>query len=275
MFTKQEGIKLTLLSLLTAIMYIPTFAWMVERWTVADTYYSHGFLVPLISGIIVWQKRKELANIKPEGISSGWLFFIFGILIHLISAAWEVYFSSGFSLLLVLTGLILLFFGREFLRKILFALLFLIFMIPLPMVLISNLSFRLKILASQISVFIVKNLFGMPVIREGSVIKTAQTYLVVEDPCSGIRSLIALIALGVLMAYFSKLTKSKKIILFLSSIPIALLSNIFRIVVLILVSEIYGAQVATGKFHDVMGILVFVFAFLGLASVQKLLEQYE
>jgi exosortase len=244
---------------------------MVDRWTAAETYYSHGFLVPLICLFIVWQKRQELGKLKADPAKLGWVIFTLGILIHIISSLWQVFFSSGFSLIFVITGLILIFLGKEYFKKLIFPILFIFFMIPLPLVLISNLSFRLKIIASQISVFIVNKL-GIAAVREGSIIKTAHSVLTVEDPCSGIRSLIALIALGALMAYFSRLTKAKKFILFLSSIPIAILSNVIRIVALTLVSEVYGAKLATGTFHDIMGYLVFVFAFLGLSLLQKSLE---
>jgi exosortase len=268
---KQDLIKPGILLGLVIIAYIPAFIWMIDRWSSAETYYSHGFLVPLISGFIIWQKRKELNKLKIQPLNSGWLFFGAGIAIHAISALWQVSFSSGFSLLLVLPGLVLLCLGKEFLKQLLFPILFLTFMIPLPLVAIANLSFRLKIFAAQVSTLIVNRL-GIAAVREGSVIKTAHSYLVVEDPCSGIRSLIALIALGALMAYFSNIPRAKKIILFFSSIPIALLSNIIRIVTVTLASEIYGSQFATGTFHDVMGILVFVFSFIGLSMTAKLLE---
>ncbi|MCX5707735.1 MAG: exosortase/archaeosortase family protein [Candidatus Omnitrophica bacterium] len=268
---KTYLIKLAIIAALVLIVYIPVFIWMFDRWNVAGTYYSHGILIPFISLFIVWQKRKELAktNIKPT--RKGWLLFIPGILVYILSALWSVYFSSGFSLLLVIPGLSLLFLGKQFLRKLLFPIFFLIFMIPLPEVAIANMSFRLKILASQIAVFLVR-LTGLSVIREGSVIKTAHSYLVVEDPCSGIRSLIALIALGTLMAYFSRLSRTKKVILFLSSVPIAIFSNVIRIAVLTLVSEMYGAKIATGSFHDAMGFVVFVIAFFSLVLVGKVLE---
>lgn len=268
---KQEYVKLIILFIFTIFTYIPTFIWMAGRWTVADTYYSHGFLIPLISGFIIWQKREELRQIKIKTFQLGWLFFLTGIFIHIISASLRVYFTSGFSLILVLIGLVILLLGRDYLNKLLFPILFLIFMLPLPLVLISNLSFRLKILASQIGVFLVNNM-GMYAVRDGSMIKTLHSQLMVEDPCSGIRSLIAFIALGVLMAYYSRISITKKVALSLSSIPIAIFSNVIRIVALTLASEMYGAQVATGIFHNVMGILVFVFGFLALLFIQKLLE---
>jgi exosortase len=189
----------------------------------------------------------------------------------LISAVWTVYFSSGFSLLLVLAGLILIFGGRLFLKSLIFPLTFLAFMLPLPMVAIANISFRLKILAAKISALLI-NLMGIQAIRDGSIIQTAHSQVMVEDPCSGIRSLIALIALGALMAYFSNLSKPRKAIVFLSSVPIAVGTNVIRITALTLVSEIYGSKYATGFFHDAMGIVVFVVAFVALASVAKLLE---
>ena len=268
---KNDLTRLFILIGLTILAYIPTFIWMVDRWVAKDTYYSHGFLIPFISIFIAWLKKEKLSKLKIKPSNSGWLFFIAGITIHAISALLRIYFSSGFSLILVLIGLVLLFFGKEFLKQLMFPILFLGFMMPLPLVAIANISFKLKMFAAYLSTIIINKL-GVPAIREGSIIKTMHSYLVVEDPCSGIRSLIALIALGALMAYFSNISRAKKTILFLSSIPIAVSTNIIRIVALSLASEMYGAKLATGVFHTVMGVLVFVFAFLGLMLVGKILE---
>lgn len=270
---KENLFQLLVIGIVVAVAYIPTFVWMYDRWFAAESYYSHGILIPLISVFLVWMKRKELSVIVPKpAYKPGWFLFIIGILTHIISAFWQVYFSSGFALIPVIMGLVLLALGWQFLKKILFPILFLIFMIPLPLVAISNLSFRLKLFASQISVMAV-NAMGLRAVREGSIIKTAHSYLVVEDPCSGIRSLIALIALGCLMAYLSRLSRPKKVILFLSSVPIAVFSNVIRIIALTMVSEMYGSEIATGRFHDVMGVLVFVIAFVCLTAVSKLLHQ--
>lgn len=268
---KQDYIKLIILAIIVIAAYIPAFIWMIERWSAHDTYYSHGFLVPFISIFIVWLKREKLSRLEISPSSLGWLFFLPSIIVYAISALLRVHFSAGFSFIFVLSGLVLLFFGKKFLRELIFPILFLIFMIPLPLVTIANISFRLKIFAAQAATAIVNKL-GIPAVRDGSVIKTMHSYLIVEDPCSGIRSLIALIALGALMAYFSRISKPKKAALFLSSVPIAVSSNVIRIASLTLVSEMYGAKFATGAFHDTMGILVFVFAFLGLLLVEKILE---
>ncbi|MFA5156289.1 MAG: exosortase/archaeosortase family protein [Candidatus Omnitrophota bacterium] len=268
---KPDLIKLSVIAAIVGLSYIPAFKWMIGRWSVADTYYSHGFLVPFISIFLVWLKRDKLSKLKIHPAASGWIFFLGGMAVHLVSMLWQVNFTSGFSLLPVLIGLVLIFLGKDYLRQLIFPISFLAFMIPLPLVAIANMSFRLKIFAAQASTLIINKL-GVPAILEGSLIKTAHSRLMVEDPCSGIRSLIALIALGALMAYFSDLSKTKRTILFISSIPIAVATNIIRIVSLSLVSEIYGEKYAMGVFHDTMGLLVFVFAFLGLMLVGKLLE---
>lgn len=268
---KSDYFKALIISLLTLIAYGPTFAWMFERWMEVQTYYSHGFLVPLISSFIVWQRRKNISKLKRNPSNAGWLFFIPGICINILSAIWQVFFTSGFSLILVIIGLILLFLGKDHLKQLLFPTLFLVFMVPLPLYSLSNLSFQLKTHVSQIATVIV-NLLGIEATREGSVIKTMHSYLVVEDPCSGVRSLIAMIALGALTANFSRLSKIKRLILALSSVPIAVFANVIRIVVLALVIEMYGAKAATGKFHDIMGFLLFVFAFLGLLLMQEILR---
>lgn len=268
---RNDAIKIVVTAILLIIAYIPAFSWMYARWSATDTYYSHGFLVPFISVFLVWQKRKVLAKIPLKPDALGWIFFGVGLTIHGVSVLWNIGFTSGFSLILVIIGMVLLFFGREYLRQLMFPILFLAFMVPLPEVAIANLSFRLKIFAAQIATFIARWL-GVPAIREGSMIHTRHANLMVEDPCSGIRSLIALIALGALMAYYSNLSKIKRGVVFVSSIPIAVGTNVIRIISLLFISEIYGQQYATGVVHDTLGILVFVIAFVALATVGKLLE---
>lgn len=269
---KIDLVKLGILGAATLIAYVPTIMWMYDRWTEQGTYYSHGFLVPFISAYIVWTKRKELARAPVRPLTRlGWMLFGAGIIIHLLSALICVYFTSAFSMFFVLAGLILLFFGKDYLKALWFPLAFLGFMMPLPLVAIANISFRLKIFAAQMATAVVNGI-GIPAMRDGSIIRTMHSYLVVEDPCSGIRSLIALIALGTLMAYFTPISRVKKAVLFVSAVPIAVSTNVIRIVALTLASEIYGTKFAMGWFHDTMGILVFVFAFIGLSVVAKFLE---
>lgn len=168
-YTIAEWVRLGIVGALLLFVYAPTFGWMYDRWMVTGSYYSHGPLVPLICAFLIWQQRAKLAAMHYKGTRLGWIFLLSGLFVHLVSSLWQVYFSSGFSLLLTVAGVVLLFLGRRFLRQAWFSLAFLVFMIPLPEVLISNLSFRLKLFAASIATFAV-NRMGIPAMRQGSVI---------------------------------------------------------------------------------------------------------
>ena len=250
----------------------PTFIWMWDRWFAADSYYSHGILIPFVTAYLIWQLRDELKKITPEESPYGiWLIGL-GIFIHLVSLVLRVYFTSGFSMIMVFSGLILFFRGEKFFSKIIFPVGFLAFMVPLPMVAIANLSFQLKLFAAQIATYLLNHVIGVPALRDGSMIKMRNSVVVVEDVCSGLRSLISLTALGAIFAYWFKGFAVKRMVLFLSTIPIAIATNVFRILFLSIVSEVWGTQYATGFIHDFSGFMVFALAFVMLAGVSKLLE---
>jgi exosortase len=263
-------IKVAIIVILVAFIFWPTFGWLKDRYTEADTYYSHGFLIPWVSLFLIYRRRKELISTPQLNNVAGIFLVAFGLLVHLVALRWGVNFISGFSLIVVLFGLFLALWGVEATRKNTFPLSFLVFMIPLPKVAIISISFKLKIMAAQLSTNII-NAFGIPALRQGSIVQLPNTALTIGDPCSGLRSLISLLALGALYAYLSKLNRIKKVILFLSAVPIAIIANIVRIVLLLLVAYVYGSEVATGKFHDFSGLLVFVIALIGLMIIGRFL----
>jgi exosortase len=260
-------------ALLIAV-YWPAFLWMIARFNEADTYYSHGYLVPLVFAYLIWLKRDELKKtaIKPLGI--GLALFLPALLVHLVAYFFEINFVSGFSLIPALFGLSLYLYGAGVTRKAAFAILFLVFMIPLPQVFIISVSFKMKMMAAQAATAIV-NLIGVPAVRDGSIVHLRpDTFLTIGSPCSGLSSLIALTALGALYAYLIKVSTAKKITIFILSIPIALGANILRIVLLLLVAFAYDAKAASpGTFaHDTLGFLVYVFAIAGLIIAGRMLS---
>lgn len=267
---KYRDELLTLIFVL--LTYTPTFIWMWDRWFVRDSYYSHGILIPFVSFYLIWNKREELSKLPREYSPWGFPIFLFGILLHLISAAFRVYFSSGFSLIIVLIGLLLHFFGYRILKHLFFPIVFLAFMIPLPIVTIANISFKLKVFAAQLATNILNNHLRIPCFQDGSIIRLQHAHVIVDDVCSGLRSLISLTALGSIFAYWIKGGIIKKTVVFLSTIPIAVITNALRIVFLATVSEVWGAQYATGFLHDLSGFIVFAGAFVLLFAVVKLLE---
>jgi exosortase len=265
--------KEVLVVILLFAAYLPTIIWMWDRWFAENSYYSHGILVPLVSLFLILKKKDVLRQLPIVPSPWGLRLFIVGIILYWISALLHVYFSSGFSMLIVIAGLVLHFYGEKVFRAILFPLLFLVFMIPLPIIVVAYICFKLKILAAQLATMML-NLIGFSAIQEKSVIKMAHSYVLVEDSCGGLRSLISLIALGCIFAYRLKLRLTKKMVLFVSAIPIAIITNACRIVFLSVVGEVWGAQYTQGFLHAFSGYAVFAFAFLMLFAVKKILTEY-
>jgi len=257
---------------LVLVAYIPTFVWMVDRWMASESYYGHGFLIPIVSLYIVWQRRKLLERAKISNWIPGLIIIAIGLLMHIVAAALRIYFISGFSFVFVLYGLILFSFGKEVTGKLIFPIFFLLAMIPLPLVIIGNLTVKLKLFVAQAATFTL-NKIGFPSVLNGSIIRMPESFTVVGAPCSGLRSLISLLTLGILFSYAMKISYMKKSVLFVSSIPIALTTNIIRVVMLSTVNDLYGEKAAFGFFHDFSGFVMFGIAFLGLYMIGRGLEQ--
>jgi len=267
----NKNVKPMVLFGLFILTYAPTFWWMWDRWFVRDSYYSHGILIPFVSAYLIWQKKDELIQARYVFSPWGIRLILLGLVIHFFSSVLRIYFSSGFSILVVLSGLIIHSFGSDVFRKIVFPVFFLFFMIPLPSVVIVNLSFKMKLFAAEIAKSIL-NQMGLQAVRAGSIIKLPHTYVIVDDVCSGLRSLIALMALGSIFAYWFKGAMGKRLILFFSTIPVAVVTNVCRVVFLATVSEVWGAENAKGLVHDVSGFLVFALAFGMLYMIGRLVE---
>lgn len=274
MTAKQENIiGLSIISLLIVLGYMPIFRWMYGRYIGADSYYSHGFLVPFVSLYLIWLKRELTAFIPQRQCSAGLVVIIFALILHILGTALYIFVVSGFSLFFLVIGLSLFIFGREITKAVLFPIHFLIFMFPIPEAVISIISFPLKLFAAKAGVWAV-SMFGIPVYGEGFNIYIPAGHLLVGNPCSGLRSIIAFMALGSVFSYLTQLSMGKKWILFLSSIPIALVSNIIRVPILILVSHFWGLKAAAPDtfVHVGSGMLAFVIGFILLKFSAKVLK---
>ena len=267
-FKRVSLLKFLLLSSLFIFFFFPVYKPLLERFNATDSYYSHGYLVPFISIYLIWRKRFTLNKIVPAPHPLGIFVLLIGVFMHLLGVVLKINFISYFAIPFVLLGLSIYLRGVEFTREILFPIVFLIFMLPLPRVLIIGITFKLKLLVAQWATFI-GNAIGIEATRSGSTIYYPGGYLLVGDPCSGLRSLLTFIALGALLTQFTKGNNIRKIILFLSSIPIALLSNLARITFLLFMSYVYGEKVALGFMHELSGVVIFILGFMGLIGVSK------
>jgi len=270
--TGKNFYKFIFCFVLLLVAFIPTLKTMFERWVAPESYYGHGFLIPIVSLFVIWQRRDILKKTRISSEMAGLWIIAAALFVNVICAALKVYFVSGFSFVFVLYGLVLFFFGREMARNLIFPIFFLLAMVPLPLVVVGNLTVKLKLFAAQCATFLL-NRIGFPSRLDGSTILMPASFTIVEAPCSGLRSLISLLTLGLLFAYAMKGSYGRKGLLLLSSVPIAMATNVCRIAILAIVNDLYGEKVAMGWFHDFSGFLVFALAFILLLAVSNLLQR--
>lgn len=236
-----------------------------------DANYSHGFLVPLFSGFLIWGRRRELVALAPQGTWLGFLVLLTGIAALTLGEIGAENFLMRSSLIVILTGLILLHLGREILRILAFPLAFLLFMVPLPAILFYAVAFPLQNLAAQNAARTL-DFLGVPVLLDGNVIHLSQISLGVTEACSGIRSLFSLLALAVAWAYLTLPGVWAMIALVASAVPITIVANAGRVVATGLIGQWLGLEYARGFFHTFSGWVIFLFAFACLLGVHGLVR---
>jgi exosortase A len=236
-------------------LYWQTIYGMAADWYI-DENYSHGFLIPFISGYILWQRKDSIKAADFVPANSGMLLVIMGLGLYLVGMVAGESFTMRTSMLIVLAGTIIFGYGFGLFKTISFPFFYLIFMIPLPYILYDSVAFPLKLVVSKYSVDFLK-LIGIPVMREGNVIRLVSTTLEVADACSGIRSMMSLLALSAALAYFTQSGWVKRTVLIALSIPIALFANSIRVIGTGILANRYGAAAAEGFFHEFAGLVIF------------------
>ena len=259
--------KITIvLALLVSAIYFRTFTWLVNTW-LTDPYYSHGFLVLIIAAFIAWRRGKELGSeLKPEPFKHGFSIFAFGLILCAIGYIKVFPFLSALSFLFTISGLILYFYGKPLMRSLLFPVSYLIFAIPLPLIILKKLTTILQSFSARYSASIIE-LLGIPVERMGAEIHLQHAAFTIGLPCSGMNTLISLLAMAAILIYILRCPVHKKAALFCAAVPIALGANILRIVSILLVAHVYGEAAAMQFFHDCSSILLFLVAVSGLLIV--------
>jgi exosortase len=268
---KQYRIQLLLAIPLLVIMYFRIVPDMVTVWY-HDENYSHGFLVPIIAGYFLWQRWPDLKErqVKPDGIG---LAVIVAGLVQLLAAWFAVeYFTMRTSLIVLLAGMTLFWFGREVLKGMALPLGFLIFMVPIPYIVYDMAAFPLKLFVTRVSVAFLK-VVGVVVMREGNIIMFPTTTLEVADACSGIRSLISLLALATAYAFLMKTSGARRWVIICSAVPIAVATNALRVIVTGVLAQWWGARAAEGFFHEFAGMTVFVLAMVMLVVFGEFLRR--
>jgi exosortase D (VPLPA-CTERM-specific) len=243
------------------------------EWWAASPEDSYGVMIPPVAAFLIWQQKDQLERIPFTG--SWW-----GIALILVGGVWLVVGQLGavftivqYAYVITLYGLILSFLGWAAVRRIGMPLLILAFMIPLPQFVMANLSTQLQLVSSQIGVSLMR-LFDVSVFLEGNVIDLGGYKLQVAEACSGLRYLFPLMTIGLLMAYFYKGAMWKRVVLFLSSVPITVLMNSGRVAVIGVTVEHWGIAMAEGFLHEFQGWAIFMLSVMLMLGEMAVLNRF-
>jgi exosortase D (VPLPA-CTERM-specific) len=249
-------------------------AYLLQIWTDREEY-SHAYLIPLISLFLVWQRRNELTQLEFRGAWVGVAIVLLGVVLGLIGRMATVYIVQQVGLVLAVCGFVLAMTGWSALRLLWMPLLLLFTIIPLPDFLQVKVSSGMQLVSSSLGVWFLR-LIGVSVYLEGNVIDLGVYRLQVAEACDGLRYLFPLMTLGLVLAYFYKGATWKRVLIFLSSIPLTILLNSLRIASIGVLVEHWGIGMAEGFLHEFQGWAVFMLSFalmvllmIGLSRVGK------
>ncbi len=257
------GIRGGVLAVLYLVLFLPQIVYLVSVvWP--EVKYSHGYLIPLVSLWYIIQNREELLRVDRRPSLLGLFPLVLGLLFWLFAQIQSFNALAHLSMLMVLVGMVLYAAGRRFLWAMAFPILYLIFAFPVPKRLDDlYVVLPLQRFAATVSTKII-HLVGIPVIREGNVIEIPNVQLFVEEACSGLHSLYSLIALGTAFVFMTERRNWEKVVLIVSTVPIAIAANVTRVTLTGILAAKVSPDFAKGNLHEYSGLLVFM---LGLSML--------
>jgi exosortase D (VPLPA-CTERM-specific) len=253
-----------------ALLFRRTFVYLFLNWQREE--YSYGFLIPIISLWLAWQRRASLASGAFEGSWWGVAVVAFGLGLLFLDAAASIVSVNAYALVIVIAGCIVAAVGWRGLRVLLAPVALLLLMVPLPVFWYNNLSSWLQLLSSRIGVELIRAL-GVSVFLEGNVIDLGAYKLQVAEACSGLRYLFPLLTLGVIVGYLFKGRAWMRWLIVLSTIPIAVLMNSARIGIIGILVDRFGSAQAEGFLHQFEGWVIFMTCFALLLAECLLLHR--
>lgn len=269
--TKPNVFTAATFAAMTAI-YVPTFYRLFSYgWDQAD--YSHGPLILIVFLWLMWKSRDLLLLPVDDSFRPGYLaLLLMGLFLYVFGVTSKVMMFEAGSLIVVLLAASGFIYGHSATRMLLLPAAYLIFLVPPPLFFIDYVTSPLKAFVAAASVPILSAL-GYPISRNGVMLFIGDYSIVIGDACSGLRSLVSLLAVGALYSWPKKISMVKKSILFFSIIPIAIAANVVRLILLALITFYVGDSAGQKFFHDYSGFFLFVFSLMLLIVVDVLLER--
>ena len=249
---------LVLVALELAIVFAPTVAWLLDRWTLSVWQNAHGMFVPPLAIWLAWQELRARPGLPLRGSAWGFLFLVPALGLHAIDAGLHSQLLSALALLLAIPGLALVLIGPSRTRQIAFPLAFLAFAIPIPLAFTEPLQMVLRQIVAAGTATLLPH-FGVSVFREGTDLHTAGGTINIIDACSGFSTLYAAAAVAFLAAYSTKSWR-RRILVLVAAAPIAIAANLLRVLILTLAVIWYGNWVLASFLHPLSGMLTFALA---------------
>ena len=259
------------LSGLVLALYAPVLQRLVLQWWL-DPNYGHGFLVPVFAGYLLWEGRSRWQQVALAPSNTGMLVMWLAIGMLIAGTLGAELFVSRFSLLVLVVGMVLFLAGWGMLRAVAFPLGYLLLMIPLPTIIYNQVTFPLQLIASRLAAACLE-VVQVPVLREGNLLVLPNYTLEVVEACSGVRSLMSLVALAVAYGYVVESRQWARALLVVLMLPIAVATNAVRVVVTGVLTYMFGPESAEGFFHLFSGWLIFLVALLLMLLAHWLLKR--
>lgn len=262
-----------LLGLSFLALWLPTIIGLGRVWYTSDDF-SHGFLIAPLAGYIIWQQRVELLQ---QPINGSWVGLVlaaaslFGFLFGKVSGMATL---ASLAMISFIWGSVLYLYGFGTFRKTAFPMAFLLFMIPVPAQVYAALTMPLQLIVTKITVMLA-SFSGVPVFREGNVIHLPDMTFQVVQACSGLRSIMTMLTLGAVIAYFALRSPFLRTLLFLLGVPVAIAVNIFRVYTMVVGYHFFAIDLTKGTPHTILGLAVFVLALVIFMLIQKGLARCE
>ena len=248
--------------------YAPILKRLAIQW-MDDPDMGHGFFVPLVVGLIIWQRRDELAKTPIQPNWWGLVLVLWGAAQMAVGTLGVELFTSRTAFVITVIGAVWFLCGTEMVRKLAFPLALLFLMVPIPGVVYNELTFKLQLLATHLA-FGLLEFLNVPVLREGNILQLPNMSLQVVEACSGIRSLLTLTFLSLVFGYFFERRRWVRVALFLSTVPIAIVANASRVSATGILSQV-KPELAQGFFHESTGFILFAISLVLLVVFHRIL----
>jgi len=252
-----------LIPLVILLFYLPVLSALFDTWLV-NPFYTHGSLVFLVSIFLVYRQRKSLKK-SDNDFLFGSVFLALGLAVYGLGFMYKSLTLSGLSMIIVLSGYVIAFYGKDSFKRIWFPIFFLIFAIPMPYT--DDVVIGMQSVTASSSASLLR-FIGVPAVNVGSQISIPSVLFEIGEPCSGMRTLLALLALSALYAYLCNNAPWKKVLLFVLAFPLALVANILRVALIVALAHWFGEDIAMRFFHDFSSafVLLLSMAFIFIAA---------